>query len=76
MSFSRHLHGVSSRTSSSAQKEVLLVRKDGTVDPGAPVIWDFDAVMKATAYPVDAKRLTVRGGVFVTIANQAESKYD
>lgn len=58
------------------QKEVLLVRKDGTVDPGAPVIWDFDAVTKATAYPVDAKRLTIKGGVFVTIANQGESKYD
>ena len=59
-----------------AQKEVLLVCADGTVDPGAPVIWDFDAITKATAYPVDAKRLTIKGGVFVTIANQAESKYN
>lgn len=58
-----------------AQKEVLLVRKDGTVDPAAPVIWDFDAVTKATAYPVDAQTLTIKGGTFVTIANQAESKY-
>ncbi len=58
-----------------AQKEVLLVRKDGSVDPGAPVVWDFDAITKATAYPVDAKPLTVKGGIFTTIANQAESKY-
>ena len=64
------------QNSGAAQKEVLLVRKDGTVDPGAPVIWDFDAVTKATAYPVDAKPLTLKGGVFVTIANQAESKYN
>ena len=64
------------RNKGAAQKEVLLVRKDGTVDPGAPAIWDFDAVTKATAYPVDAKRLTIKGGVFVTIANQAESKYN
>lgn len=63
------------RNKGAVQKEVLLVRKDGSVDPGAPVVWDFDAITKATAYPLDAKQLTVKGGVFTTIANQAESKY-
>ena len=57
------------------QREVLLVGKDGTVDSGAPAVWDFDEVTKATAYPVDAKPLTIKGGVFTTIANQSESKY-
>ncbi len=57
------------------QKEVFLVRKNGSIDPGTPVVWDFDDVTKMTAYPIDAKTLTVKGGVFTTIANQCESKY-
>lgn len=59
----------------SPQREVLIVRKNGTVDSATPVVWDFDAVTKATAYPIDARTLTVRGGIFTTIANQHDSKY-
>lgn len=59
----------------SPQREVLLADASGTIDPRAPVVWDFAAVTSLTAYPIDAKPLTLRGGVFTTIANQAESKY-
>ncbi len=59
----------------SPQQEVILVDSDGTVDPRAPIVWDFDTVTGMTAYPSDAKPLVIRGGHFTTIANQAESKY-
>lgn len=41
-----------------------------------PVIWDFATVTKATAFPVDEIQLKISGGIFTTIANQAESKYN
>lgn len=76
-----------------AQKEMLIVGKDGTIFDGAPVIWDYDTLaLESTAalenrlslegfqapvkaWPIDDKQLTVKGGVFITVANQAESQY-
>jgi len=40
-----------------------------------PVIWDFDSFTSLIAYPIDERILTIKGGNFITIANQAESKY-
>ena len=54
---------------------VLIVDADGRVDPRTPVTWDYDQVTGASAYLVPARTLTVKGGVFTTIANQAESRY-
>ena len=58
------------------QQEVILVGADGSIDPHAPIVWDFEKITGMTAYPVDAKPLVIRGGFFTTIANQAESKYN
>lgn len=41
----------------------------------APIIWDFDQITEIEALPVDEDILTITGGKFTTIANQAESKY-
>ena len=60
----------------SPQKEVFLVAADGTVDPATPIVWDYAEVTRLTAHPVDAKTLTIKGGHFTTIANQAESTYN
>ena len=57
------------------QKEMFLAASDGTVDPATPIVWDYAEVTRLTAHPVDAKTLTIKGGAFTTIANQAESKY-
>ena len=51
------------------QHEFLLVSADGDIDPRAPVVWDYETVTGATAYPIDERPLTIRGGVFKTIAN-------
>ena len=58
------------------RKEVFLADARGAIDPGTPLIWDYKAVTKLTAYPVDTNQVVIRGGHFKTIANQAESKYN
>ena len=55
--------------------EVFLADANGVVDPRTPILWDYAAVTGLKAHPIDAKTLTIRGGRFRTIANQAESKY-
>jgi hypothetical protein len=57
------------------QTDILIVDKDGNVDMDAPVIWDFDQITDITALPIDETTLTITGGHFITIANNAESRY-
>jgi hypothetical protein len=59
----------------SDQTDVFVVDKNGKVDMKTPIIWDFNNITSMTAYPIDEKKLTVRGGYFTTVANQAESRY-
>ena len=58
-----------------AQTDIFMVDKNGKVDMDAPIIWDFDQITEISALPIDQKPLTITGGQFTTIANQAESKY-
>lgn len=60
----------------SSQTDIFVVDQDGNVDMNAPIIWDFDEITDIKALPIDEKTLTIRGGNFTTIANQAESKYN
>ena len=57
------------------QIDVFVVDKNGNVDMKAPIIWDYDNITTMRAFPVDEETLTVKGGRFTTIANQAESRY-
>ena len=56
-----------------AQTDVIVVDKDGNVDMRAPIVWDYDTITSITAYPMDEGTLTVRGGHFITVANQPET---
>jgi hypothetical protein len=60
----------------SPQTDVFIVDADGNVDMDAPIIWDFDQISEILAVPIDEVTLTVTGGHFTTIANQAEPKYN
>ncbi|MBR1869500.1 MAG: hypothetical protein IJ799_05475 [Bacteroidales bacterium] len=64
------------RNDGTAQREMLLVDADGTISGNSRPVWDYGKVTSATAYPIDEKPLTIKGGVFTTIANLAESRYD
>lgn len=64
------------QNSGSNQTDVILVDENGNIDPEAPLIWNFDAVTNAIAYPIDTKTLTINGGIFTTLANNASSEYN
>ncbi|MBR3868798.1 MAG: hypothetical protein IKM66_05730 [Clostridia bacterium] len=60
----------------SNQTDVILVDENGNISSDTPLIWDFDAITGATAYPIDTETLTVKGGFFTTLANNAPSEYN
>lgn len=72
----RYIRKGANQNSGSNQTDVILVDEDGNVSPDTPLIWDFDAITCATAYPVDAEKLNVKGGRFTTVANNAASEYN
>ena len=72
----RYIRKGANQNSGSNQTDVILVDENGNIAPETPLIWDFDAITGATAYPVDAETLTIKGGKFTTIANNASSEYN
>ncbi|MBR6784922.1 MAG: hypothetical protein IKM25_01570 [Clostridia bacterium] len=72
----RYIRKGANQNSGSNQTDVILVDEDGDISPDTPLIWDFDAITYATAYPVDAEKLNVKGGRFTTVANNAASEYN
>ena len=58
-----------------SQRDILLVDADGRIHPDYPVLWNFDKVTKTTIIPIDPEPLSISGGTFITITNQAPSKY-
>lgn len=71
----RYIRYGGNQNDGASQTDVFIVDRDGTVDPDTPIIWDFDQITSISARPIDEERLTITGGRFTTIANQAESKY-
>jgi hypothetical protein len=71
----RYIRFGPNQNNGSAQTDIFMVDKNGNVDSGTPIIWDFDQITEITALPVDETTLTITGGHFTTIANKAESKY-
>lgn len=58
------------------QRDLFLVDADGNVDPATAIVWDFNAITDATAFPMDKTTLKITGGHFTTIANKAKSEYN
>ena len=71
----RYIRKGANQNSGSSQSDVILVDKNGNISPDTPLIWDFNAITGAVAYPVDSETLTIKGGRFTTIANRAPSEY-
>ena len=71
----RYIREGPNQNNGSAQTDVFVVDTDGNVDMKSPIIWDYNNITSMTAYPIDPEKLTISGGHFTTIANQAESRY-
>lgn len=56
------------------QTDCFILNPDGSIT--SPIDWNYDEITSATAAPIDDEILTVQGGIFTTIANQAESVYN
>ena len=56
----------------SDQTDILIVAPDGSIDPAAPIMWDYDAVTGVSVTPMDQTTLTLKGGTFTTIANRQD----
>lgn len=54
-----------------ARQEIVVTDEAGNVDPDTPILKDYDKVTKMTVYPTGDAPVTVRGGIFTTIANDA-----
>lgn len=57
------------------QREFFIADADGNIDPSTALVWDYNEITRMKARPIDEKTLTIKGGVFTTIANQAPSEY-
>jgi len=51
----------------SNQTDIIVVDTDGSIDPLAPILWDYGQLTEVKVVPMDAKTLTVTGGTFTTI---------
>ncbi|MBB6054015.1 hypothetical protein [Armatimonas rosea] len=71
----RYIRFGANQNSGSSQTDIVLVDKEGNVDKGTPLIWDFDQITDITALPIDKTTLRITGGRFTTTANREESKY-
>ncbi|MBQ4338033.1 MAG: hypothetical protein IJC37_01250 [Clostridia bacterium] len=71
----RYIRKGENQNSGSNQTDVIFVDENGNISQETPLIWDFDSVTSAAAYPVDSEILTVKGGRFTTLANNAASEY-
>lgn len=72
----RYIRKGANQNSGSNQTDVIIVDENGNIAEDTPLIWNFDAVTSSTAYPIDSETLTVKGGRFTTIANNASSEYN
>ncbi|MBR6780771.1 MAG: hypothetical protein IKM24_07130, partial [Clostridia bacterium] len=71
----RYIRKGANQNSGSNQTDVILVDANGDISADTPLLWDFNAITGATAYPIDTDVLHVKGGRFTTLANAAPSEY-
>jgi hypothetical protein len=68
----RYIRKGRNQNNGSSQKEVFVVKKDGSII-GA-IDWDYDQITKISAQPIDEQTLYLRGGVFINIANRSKAE--
>lgn len=57
-----------------AQTDCIIADRSGYIL--SSVLWDFDEITSVSAYPIDERKLTLSGGIFTTIANRGECRYN
>lgn len=57
-------------TEEPAQEDTIVVNKNGDIDSGTPLNWDYNGFTKIYCRPITEKTLYITGGTFVTIVNR------
>jgi len=73
----RYIREGANANNGDATQEVIILRRDGTVDADNALLWDYTALSSAIAYPIDEETLTITGGTLITRAalTQDHSRY-
>ncbi|MBR5140315.1 MAG: hypothetical protein IKV16_04590 [Clostridia bacterium] len=58
-----------------AQSEIVCVDENGNIDPTTPFLLDYKAISAIYAYRIEDTPITLKGGIFTTVANQAKEDY-
>ncbi|MBO5923552.1 MAG: hypothetical protein J6Q81_03470 [Lentisphaeria bacterium] len=56
------------------QRDVICVDKQGNIDQSAPLLWDFDFISECLVHYIPGKTVTVKNGIFTTVANSKNDK--
>ena len=56
------------------QTDIFLIDKNGNVNENTPIIWDFKNISEMNLFLIDKEKLEIKGGKFITIANQVEEE--
>ncbi len=56
------------------QTDIFLIDKNGNVNENTPIIWDFNNISEMNFFLIDQEKLEIKGGKFITIANQVEEE--
>lgn len=62
--------------SGETEREVVLVDKDGNIDPSTPLMWDYEVISGYVVYYAEDEPITVKGGSFTTVYNNQECVYE
>jgi hypothetical protein len=54
------------------QHDCFILHRDGSIE--GDIDWDYEAITRIEARPIDDKPLTLRGGVFTTFANRMKQE--
>ena len=57
------------------QRELIVVDKDGNIDPNTKLLLDYKHVSSIEEYRIDDEPITVENGIFITKANAAPPVY-
>lgn len=57
-----------------AKNEILLIDGEGNIDESTPFMFDYNELTKVEIVRVDLEPLTVRGGIFTTLASRVDGR--
>jgi len=68
----RYIRRGSNQNTGVPQQDCFILRRDGSVE--GEIDWNYETVTRSEVYPIEGKRLVLRGGIFTTFANRMKQE--